>query len=105
MPKQRFRTTSDVFAVVKPSSSGTYRCPIKDCPDGKKEFGDSRAFGRHLAFTHKIPSPKHNGTMHQQNKTKKGVELPTLLTKHCPNCGFDIERHEQAMFLLAHKSK
>ena len=99
MPKQQFRTTSDVFAVVKPSSRGSYRCPIKDCPDGKKEFGDSKAFGRHLAFTHKIPSPKHDGPTVGKKK-KKELVLPELHIRFCPGCGYNIQEAEQAAVLL-----
>lgn len=99
MPKQQFHTTADVFAVVKPSSGGTYRCPVDGCPDAKKRFVDSKAFGRHLAFTHKIPSANHVRTA-TGKRGKKGLLLPELHTKFCPHCGYNIQQAEQAAVLL-----
>ena len=88
-----FKTTADVFAVVKPDKAGTYRCPIKGC--SKPTHANAKDFGRHLAIAHKIPSNKSIEGKHRGSK-----DLPTLTVKHCPNCGFRIEEFEQAAELL-----
>lgn len=97
MPIQKFRTTSDVFAVVKPGKNGAYSCPIKGCP--KRDHANAKDFGRHLAFAHKIPSDKHKGKPSPQKRRKRS-DLPILTIKHCPHCGFNIEEFEQAAALL-----
>ena len=96
MPK--FKTTSDVFAAVKPNKDGAYTCPIKGCP--KKPHADAKIFGRHLAIAHKIRSGKTMQKSPGLIRGRKHVTLPELHTKFCPNCGFDIERAEQAAVLL-----
>lgn len=60
MPK--FKTTADVFAVVKADEKGAYHCPIKGCT--KILHANSKDFGRHLAIAHKIPSDKEIGRAH-----------------------------------------
>lgn len=96
MSRPHFRTTADVFAVVKPDEKGTFTCPIKGC--SKRDHANSKDFGRHLAVAHKIPSPKHNGK--SVKKVRATAGLPVLTIKHCPNCGFNIEEFEQAAVLL-----
>jgi hypothetical protein len=100
----QFKTTSDVFAVVRPTANGKYRCPVEGCPDKKKVFVDSKDFGRHLSFKHNIHSPKHDKKAGDKRRYKLG-ELPTLTVKHCPNCGFHIEEFEQAAALLLRTSR
>ena len=97
---QRFRTTADVFAVVKPGKKGTYKCPVDGCPRKSHLFVDAKDFGRHLAIFHKIPSLKARGRSASVVRSRKDLKLPQLHTKYCPNCGFNIEEAEQAAILL-----
>jgi hypothetical protein len=101
---QNFKTTTDVFDVVKPTTEGKYRCPVKGCQDKEKLFVDSKDFGRHLAIKHKIPSPKHT-TKAPNNKKRQSDDLPTLTIKFCPHCGGRIEELEQAAELLRRTGK
>jgi hypothetical protein len=95
---QKFKTTADVFAVVKPDKNGAYQCPIKGCK--KKLHANSKDFGRHLAIAHKIRSDKAGPKYAKLTRGKKRLALPELHTKFCPNCGFNIEQAEQAAVLL-----
>lgn len=97
---QRFRTTADVFAVVKPRKNGTYKCPLYGCSRRKHSFVDSKDFGRHLAIFHKIPSAKSRRKATELKGSMKGVKTVHLLTRFCPNCGLNIEEAEQAAVLL-----
>lgn len=94
----KFKTTADVFAIVKPDKDGAYHCPVKGCT--KKLHANPKDFGRHLAIAHNIPSEKAAHKNSGLVRGRKHVTLPELHTKFCPNCGYNIEQAEQAAVLL-----
>lgn len=99
---QKFKTTADVFALVKADQKGAFRCPIKGC--AKREHANAKDFGRHLSVAHGIRSPKHNAAP-SIRKTRKMADLPVLTIKHCPHCGFALQELEQAAVLLRESNR